>query len=968
MVGRERDLADLAEAHLASLSGAPRGVVVGGEAGIGKTRLLQEFLDGLAPEVLVTRGQCVAGGALGTPFAPVRGVLRDLVHRLGAEAVREAAGPAGHVLAGLVPELGRPGDAGGEVAQEQVQDVLGQLLATLGETSPVVVLVEDLHWADPATLDLLRSLLVTLRHGQVTVVVSYRSDDVGRGHPLRPVLAELGRSRVVTRVELGRLSAEEVAEQARLILGERPQPEELAVLLDRSEGVPFFVEELLGLGCLDGGPALPETLRDLVLGRYETCGEDTQAVLRLIATGGVSVEHELLELVHDGDADRVDDAVREAVAAQVLRTEGTAYTFRHALTQEAVHEELLPGERVRHHARYAAALEQRPDLAGSLAEVARHWLAAHELPRALATTVAAAREAAATGAPANAARLGERALELWPRVPDAAEVTGCDRSEVFLLTARAYDDTGDGRALRVLDEALAECPCDDGRRHALLLHEMMVVWHNHGRHGTFELARQALALVPEGGDEQDRVVRLRVRCGYGIALGLAGDPRSLRVLEETIRDGRALLAEATDPDVRGRVRFELARALANAGMRRALEGQLEAGMRDLDESLSVGPDDAATRLRDAERRALLLQLNGRYAEALRVSLDGLDLARRSGRERGWGLSMAIAAVNALLALGRLTEAEAVLDRAQALRSWGFVSGYLGAGRAELQLLRDDPDGAADTLRESTARLTTARGNDAEGSLSLDLLHARIELARGERQAAWEAVARIWEQPLVTPGTSYQLVATAGEVLAALRSAGEEPAGTTSAEAERRLRETYAAVPAWEVAPRWQAVLEAELSGPDGTGTGVAEWQVAVQSAGSGRLPVPVHAHTLVRLAEAQVAAGERSAAAETLEQLAPICAGSGLVRAGRLAAELAARAGLRVGATGQVSASDGVELTARERQVLELVTEGLTNRQIGERLFISDKTASVHVSAILRKLGVTSRTEAAVRAAQLSRV
>src|SRR5699024_3222424 len=145
-----------------------------------------------------------------------------LVHRLGAEAVREAAGPAGHVLAGLVPELGRPGDAGGEVAQEQVQDVLGQLLATLGETSPVVVLVEDLHWADPATLDLLRSLLVTLRHGQVTVVVSYRSDDVGRGHPLRPVLAELGRSRVVTRVELGRLSAEEVAEQARLILGERP--------------------------------------------------------------------------------------------------------------------------------------------------------------------------------------------------------------------------------------------------------------------------------------------------------------------------------------------------------------------------------------------------------------------------------------------------------------------------------------------------------------------------------------------------------------------------------------------------------------------------------------------------------------------------------------------------------------------------------------------------------------------------
>lgn len=964
MVGRDRDLADLREAHLTTLSGAPRVVVVAGEAGIGKTRLLGEFLEGLDPEVVVARGQCVATGSLGTPFAPVRGVLRDLVSRFGAETVLTAAGPAGRLLGALLPELATEGASAVEVAQEQLHDIVGQLLVALSDHAPLVVLVEDAHWADVATVDLLRALVAGLRRGRVTAVLSYRSEDVGRSHPMRPFLLELDRDRQVLRLELSRLSSAEAAELAQLIRGELPDPRDLALLVERSEGVPFFVEELLGLESLEGG-ALPETLRELVLARYVRLDERTQAALRLIAAGGASVDHDLLGRVHDGDPADLDEALRTAIAAQLLVTEDTAYTFRHALTQEAVHEELLPGERARFHARYAAALEELPHLAGSRAEVAHHWLAAHDLPRALAATVVAAGEAVASGAPAVGGRLGERALELWPQVPDAAALTGMEKADLFLSTASAYDEAGDARALAVLDEALAECPREDRRRYALLLHETFVVWHAHSRPGGRELAVQALELLPAGGSDEDEVVRLRVQVGLGVSHVISRDDADAgaAALEEAVALGRRLLDDPSPlaPELAARVRFELARALTNLGFTRSEQGDVDAAFRALDEALRTSPDDPRTRLRDTERRSLLLCGLGRFEEAAKVAAEGHALAREVGQERGWGLSIAQSGVIATLAMGRLPEAERILDRIRAAKPWGFVSAYEAALRAELHVLRDESAAAAEVLADVGTLIDATAANDVEDAMAMVVARVSVALARGDLRGAWAALGDVLAGEVPPPGTSYRTLVSAARVLGGMRRADLSPEDGTLDEAAQVVRRTFERVTAWDVKRLWQAVLEAELSGPDGAGSDLAAWQAAAEAAADERIPVHEHAHALYRLAEAQIAGGDRTAAAESLARAAELAGRSGLVRVGRLVDDLASRSGIdRPRRRGSV-----LELTARERQVLELVTQGLTNRQIGERLFISDKTASVHVSAILRKLGATSRTEAAVRAAQL---
>jgi DNA-binding NarL/FixJ family response regulator len=962
MVGRDRDLADLREAHLTTLSGAPRVVVVAGEAGIGKTRLLGEFLEGLDPEVVVARGQCVAMGSLGTPFAPVRGVIRDLVSRFGAETVLTAAGPAGRLLSALLPELATEGAPAEEVAQEQLHDIVGQLLLALSDRAPLVVLVEDAHWADVATVDLLRALVAGLRRGRVTAVLSYRSEDVGRSHPMRPFLLELDRDRQVLRLELTRLSTAEAAELAQLIRGELPDPRDLALLVERSEGVPFFVEELLGLESLEGG-ALPETLRELVLARYVRLDERTQAALRLIAAGGVSVDHDLLGRVHGGDPSDLDQSLRTAIAAQLLVTEGTSYTFRHALTQEAVHEELLPGERARFHARYAAALEELPHLAGSRAEVAHHWLAAHDLPRALAATVVAAREAVASGAPAVGGRLGERALELWPQVPDAVTLTGMEKADLFLATASAYDEAGDARAMAVLDEALAECPREDRRRYALLLHETFVVWHAHSRPGGKELAVQALELLPPGGSDEDEVVRLRVQVGLGISLVISRhDPHAgLAVLEEAVALGRDLLDRSLAPDLAARVRFEVARALTNVGFTRSEQGDVEAAFQAWDEALRTSPEDPRTRLRDTERRSLLLCGLGRFEEAAQVAAEGHALAREVGQERGWGLSIAQSGVIATLALGRLAEAERILDRIRAAKPWGFVRAYEGALRAELHVLRDESAAAEETLADAGPLIDETAANDIEDAMAMVVARVSVALARGDLPGGWAQLRPVLDGEVPPPGTSYRALVLAARVLGGMRRAGVTPEGTTLAEVEQVVRQRFGRVTTWEVKSRWQALLEAELSGPEGDGSDAAAWQAAVGAAAAGCIPVHEHAHALYRLAVAQIAGGDRAAAAESLTEAAELAGRTGLVRVGRLVDDLASRSGIdRPRRQGS-----GLELTARERQVLELVTQGLTNRQIGERLFISDKTASVHVSAILRKLGTSSRTEAAVRAAQL---
>ena len=356
-------------------------MLVGGEAGVGKTRLVGEVVAaarGNRATVLV--GGCVELGGEGVPFAPLIEALRGFVRDLDEPGLaRLLPGHARSELARLLPELApvagpgvpvrscarspvgshrRSGSAGPALSttpgpwseRGRLFELFLGLLERLGEERPAVLVVEDLHWADRSTRDLLAFLVRNLRHGRLLLLLTYRSDELHRRHPLRPFLAELDRGRRVERLELARFGRAEVAAQLAGIQG-APVPAELAERIHaRSGGNAFFVEELAAAAATDG--ELPPSLRDTLLARIELLAEPAQRVLGVAAASGTRVDHDLLAEVAGLPEPNLLSALRETVSAQVLLVDADdgTYGFRHALVKEAVYGELLPGERTRLHA------------------------------------------------------------------------------------------------------------------------------------------------------------------------------------------------------------------------------------------------------------------------------------------------------------------------------------------------------------------------------------------------------------------------------------------------------------------------------------------------------------------------------------------------------------------------------------------------------------------------------------------
>ena len=340
------------------------------------------------------------------PYAPVKAALRTLVAEEGAERVLDAVGPGRAALVALLPELAasgtEPGPSSAPVAAGavagQLHEAIAVLLETFSRERPIVFVIEDLHWIDAASLALLRFLMRALGSSRVLTVLSYRTEDVTRGHPVRAFLSEAERDRWVERRELGRLSRSQVRKLTKsMIVDEVPSESVLDTVFRRSDGVPFFVEELIGIdGCRDEG-FVPDTLRELLLARYERLPESAQELLRLISTGGVRISHAMLAAVYRGTEDELDAAARQGVNFGVLTIDGDDYAFRHALVREAILDDLLPGERARFHARYAEAYEAAA-AAGTrrlAPEISYHWLGAHDAAKAFPATMQAMREARA---------------------------------------------------------------------------------------------------------------------------------------------------------------------------------------------------------------------------------------------------------------------------------------------------------------------------------------------------------------------------------------------------------------------------------------------------------------------------------------------------------------------------------------------------------------------------------------------
>ncbi|MBW9211565.1 AAA family ATPase [Mumia sp. zg.B21] len=458
LVGRAPELAVLREAYAEARRGAVRSVLVAGEAGIGKSRLLREFVSELreSGDTLVVSGACADSGSGPLPYAALEGLVRDVVGALGADRTLDEAGPSADALGLVAPRLI---DVRVQASPGRLPEVVAGLLASVAQRQPLVVVVEDLHWADDATRATVDRLARLPQGSALLLVASYRSDDVGRGHPLRSMLAELERARLVTRLAVPRLDEGEIAQLAAALLGDDDVGPGLADLIDRSEGVPFYVEELVGFL----GTDLPDSLRDLLLLRYSRLSPTAQEFCRQVAAAGPRASYDLLSDALGPDAVvAAEGAAREAVAAAVLEGDEDGYAFRHALVQEAVLSELLPGERRRLHSAYANALESYPTTVARLSEIAEHWWRARVPDRALAAAVRGQEAADRAGSWTTAATLGERALDLWEMVPDAEEAAGVSHHQLVIGVADSVRSTTRlDRALALCQQALAEWPPDD---------------------------------------------------------------------------------------------------------------------------------------------------------------------------------------------------------------------------------------------------------------------------------------------------------------------------------------------------------------------------------------------------------------------------------------------------------------------------------------------------------------------------
>ena len=484
-------------------SGSPSAILVGGEAGVGKSRLVSEFAErsrGKGARVLA--GGCLELGVDGLPFAPFTSMLRDLVRDLGADGVAALLpGGATRELARLLPEFGAPaagGDAG-EARARLFEQVL-VLLEQLADAGPVVMVIEDAHWADRSTRDLLAFLIRNQRAlDGLLVVVAYRTDELHRAHPLRPLLAELDRVSWVTRMELGRLSRQDTGELVARLLGREPGEDVLDTVFRRTEGNPLFVEALLGEG--DLGSGLPESLRDLLMAGVRRLPEETQDLLRVASAAGARVGYALLAAVTGQDNAGLTQALRPAVAANVLLTDADGFVFRHALIREAIHDELLPGEGGQLHSRFAETISADPSLVPpgrAATEAAHHWYAAHDMTWALISAWQAAAESGRALAHAEQLAMLSRVLELWDQVPGAGQRIGASQLEVLETAIQVADFAGEfDRGITFAKAALRQIdPAADPVRAALVLEARGHLKYQLGREDYPDDLREAARLVP----------------------------------------------------------------------------------------------------------------------------------------------------------------------------------------------------------------------------------------------------------------------------------------------------------------------------------------------------------------------------------------------------------------------------------------------------------------------------------------
>jgi DNA-binding CsgD family transcriptional regulator/tetratricopeptide (TPR) repeat protein len=960
-VGRAGELAELEAALHDAVDRRSSLVLVAGDSGVGKSRLVDE-LAGRARslDTLALVGDSVELGEGELPYAPLLGALRPLL-RDGHPALDGLPDPLRGALGAVLPGYGTRA-AGGEASQASVFEALLALLEGLAAERAVLLVIEDLHWADSSTRSFLSFLSRTLSGERIVVVGTYRSDELHRRHPLRPLLAELTRDPTTRLVELPPFTREELAEQLESILAAAPDPGLLERIWHRSEGNALFTEEILAAG-LDGRGRLPPTLSDALMLRVENLSPAAQDVLRWLSCQ-TSADHELLAEVTGFDADTLTDALREAAASHILvaSAEG-AYAYRHALLREVVHDDLLPGERTRFHSVLARALEDR--IAGGdtgahiTAQAAHHWLAAGDQAAALTAAVRAGAAAERVDAYAEAHSLLERALGLWDQVDDPEALAGTSRRELLMRAAKAADlghETGRMEALVRSALELVDPETEPKQAASMLTHLHRAQWELNRQDESIETLDRALALLEpcEASGERAELLARKSRA---------------RMLQsrnrEAIEAGREALEVARSVGDRG---AEIL-ALNSIGVALAAAHQEDEGIAALREALAIVRREGLVEHmgRSAVNLADVLHFMGRSEEALEVGREGLREVLAGGRSGTW-VALLVAEIE--FDLGDWGAAADAMPK-ERRRYWGSTLLNYRVRRIEQALGRGDDLDAVRTDLDVAERVAVD-STEPQFLAPIAEYRAELERRRGDVAAARAAVDEgLDRMEFCTEDlTRIAQVAIAGvqvEADEAQRSRDRQDTDAERTALERAAamgeRVRLAAEDGGPVVEAIGALGEAELARAENREDAELWERAAAAWDGIGR-PYRV-VYSRWRQAEALARARDREGAERA--------AGEALDAARRLGSRwltaevegLAARARLHLdGAGPDVDAAlaevgDPFGLTARERQVLALVASGATNREVGERLHMAEKTASVHVSRILAKLDVRSRTEAA---------
>ncbi|WP_041294929.1 helix-turn-helix transcriptional regulator [Isoptericola variabilis] len=968
LVARQAQVAGFRRALERAAAGEPGVLLVGGDAGVGKTRLVSHLAataEQAGARVVVAH--CVDLGEVGIPYLPFSEALAQL-RRPAAHATSPARAGSDDVAAGVAqlvaqrPALARLVDPAGPGASEagehaerlQLFDGIASSLAAAGRPgAPLVLVIEDVHWADPSTRDVLRFLVTRLRSEHLLLVVTYRSDDVDRRHPLRPLLAELHRQERVEHVELDPFTADELREFTTALSG-APLPErDFAEVLRRSEGNAFFAEELVSAGLESGH--LPWSLADVLHARMQRLEPAVQQLVRLASVAGRQVREDLLRAAA-GRMRGLEDpvvlatALQEAVAHQVLGVEGTHLAFRHALLAEALYLDLLPGERVAMHRAYLAALLAEPGL-GSAAERAHHAQQAHDLPTALVASAEAAERARDLLAPTEELRHLEQVLSLWEVVPDAEARLGRDRVAVALRAAGAAARSGQRTRAEQLARRAVDALRDDPQRQARVRHN---------------LARYLLDVEDPRGAAEQTVLALQVLPAEPTAdlawtLAVRGRVELIRDADD---EARAYLEQAVDVARAAGAPGPEADALASLAILEVGDPATAARLLETALARAVDAESLSTELRCWYNLATTWFYAGHVDEAEDVLRRGLDRARETGMSwSSYGSAMHQLTEIVRYFRGHLDEPDP-LDGVPSSEAVFLAGAHLYAAVA-----RGDEDAIerAEAMRDRW---------DVDGFIALTSGGCRVDALTwaGRYDEAVELAHEVADH-LGAVWSTYFLgrIWISALALAALAGAAEEAAAAPDApeQAERRAHGDALLAVAQETARRgrprggslgpegraWLRRAEAEharlVAATGGEPADPALWEATVREFGFGyRYEV---ARSRFRWAQALRAAGDRNAAeleaAEALREARDM--GARPLADALLAWARRARLplpGVRREATSA--------LTEREEEVLALVAQGLSNRQIGERLYISTKTVSVHVSNLLAKLGVSGRAEA----------